>query len=204
MVTVPAVRKAAEATVHIQGILSSVGGLLEGALPWGVDEGSQNSSRAIVVGRDRARTRNLQDDVETREEFSQRCLPTCSAAGLFRRSKPCKARRDSSLRTERPRNEALCTRRNWGDAEGSLGAVSYSGGDCCVHGAALWGNCVVCCGNLTRPRQTKNHSAGLMSLVLSGVPQLGIPRLQSRRLPFQSFRNSRSGWTHTVNDAAIG
>ena len=44
--------------------------------------------------------------------------------------------------------KALFTRRNWGDAEGSLGAVSYGGGDSCVHGAALWDNRAPTCSTI--------------------------------------------------------
>ena len=93
----------------------------------------QHPSRAIVVGKCRARARNLQDHVEAREKFPQWCLPTRGTAGLFRRGKPREARRDSSFCAKRCRNETLLARRNRDDAEGIVGTASDN---CCLHRSA--------------------------------------------------------------------
>src|ERR1700678_4572524 len=90
-------------------------------------QGNQDSSCAGVARRDRARARNLSGHTETCEEFSQRHFPTRCATGLFRRSQPCKARRDPCFCQERSRNKTLLARRNWGHVKGSFGAVINSG-----------------------------------------------------------------------------
>jgi hypothetical protein len=67
----------------------------------------------------------------------QWCFSTRGTAGLFRRSKPCKACRSSGICTERGRNQTLLTRRNCGDAQGTLGAARDGRCDCCFHGTPL-------------------------------------------------------------------
>src|SRR5580698_8858047 len=93
-------------------------------------EGGQDSSRAIVVGGNRARARYLQDHTEACEELPQWRFSTRGTAGLFRWSKSSEACRGSSFCAKRRRNETLLARRNRDDAEGIVGAVS----DSCGHG----------------------------------------------------------------------
>ena len=54
-----------------------------------------------------------QDHAEAYEELPQWRFSTCGTTGLFRRSKPSEARRDSSFCPKRRRDQALLARRDW-------------------------------------------------------------------------------------------
>ena len=94
----------------------------------------------------------------------------------------CKARGDSRFRTEWGRDETLFTRRNRGDAEGSIRAV----GDCCGDRSFYWvalGNCEGSRGNPTSLRKTKARSVA--STVTRSVWRntIGDPKTAKSKAP---------------------